>query len=162
MEIWKKSHYHLEVSNYGNVRSTIRGPKKQSNSLGYKVVAIKLSGKSKVYKVHRLVAQAFLGDGSDLVVNHIDGDKANNHVSNLEWCTQAENLKHAREVLGVSTARDTAGEKNGRSKLTANTVREIRSRHKEGSVTQASLAREYGVGTTVLCDIINMRSWANV
>lgn len=56
----------------------------------------------KVYKVHRLVADAFLAkkDPTHTVVNHKDGDKHNDRVDNLEWCTYAENVAHAKNVLG--------------------------------------------------------------
>ena len=52
--------------------------------------------KEKAYTVHRLVAETFLKkiDGLDFV-NHLDGDKKNNHVDNLEWCTKSQNAKHA-------------------------------------------------------------------
>lgn len=50
-------------------------------------------GKRSNKLVHRLVAEAFLGS-STLTVNHIDGDKTNNHVSNLEWVTYSDNMKH--------------------------------------------------------------------
>ena len=49
---------------------------------------------------HRLVAQAFIGDIAGKEINHIDGDKKNNHVSNLEIVTKSENEKHSREILG--------------------------------------------------------------
>lgn len=91
-----------EVSNLGRVR--LERPKgkqrkmilAQSNSNGYKAVMLNnLNGKRKMFKVHRLVAFAFCkGYGEGLVVNHIDEDKSNNHFSNLEWVTQAENLSH--------------------------------------------------------------------
>lgn len=62
----------------------------------YKTVGFYASGKKIHKRVHRLVAQAYLPDYSeDLQVNHIDGDKLNNHVSNLEMCTPRENILHA-------------------------------------------------------------------
>ena len=52
--------------------------------------------KRKDYKGHRLVAEAFLDKPSDLdLINHIDGNKANNHVENLEWCNYSQNMIHA-------------------------------------------------------------------
>ena len=60
-------------------------------------------GKTKHVSVHRLVAKAFLQqeDGKD-VVNHIDGIRDNNHVSNLEWTTQAENIRKGYERTGTT------------------------------------------------------------
>ena len=60
-------------------------------------------------EVHRLVAQAFLGDYPGLVVNHKDHDRYNNCVENLEWVTQAENLAHARAAGRLHTQRDEVG-----------------------------------------------------
>jgi hypothetical protein len=63
---------------------------------GYAVVGICRNGKSKNYFVHRLVALAFISNTENKPeVNHIDGDKLNNHSSNLEWNTSKENIKHA-------------------------------------------------------------------
>ena len=60
---------------------------------------VRLYGKT--YTVHRLVAMAFLGTPSGkLNVNHLDGDTQNNCVTNLEWCTPKQNVRHAFEVLG--------------------------------------------------------------
>lgn len=68
---------------------------------GYKRVSMKLSDNSKLFGVHRLVAQAFIPNPENLpCVNHIDGNKFNNDVSNLEWCTVEYNNKHA-EMIGL-------------------------------------------------------------
>ena len=65
------------------------------NGIGYRALKLLIDGKRKSFYVHRLVAQKYLGDITGKVVNHIDGDKTNNHVSNLEICTQKENQIHA-------------------------------------------------------------------
>jgi hypothetical protein len=63
---------------------------------GYKTVAITYLGKKKKIAVHRLIAKAFIPyENERQQVNHKDGDKTNNHVSNLEWCSIQENLEHA-------------------------------------------------------------------
>lgn len=68
---------------------------------GYMVVGLSKDGGRKQYRVHRLVAEAFIRkeDGKDFI-NHIDGEKTNNHVSNLEWCTVQENCLHSIHILG--------------------------------------------------------------
>lgn len=84
-----------EVSNLGRVRNARTGlilkmHKNQPN--GY--YRISIDGRH--YYVHRLVADTFYdGDHSNMDVNHIDGDKYNNMLANLEWCTRSENIKHA-------------------------------------------------------------------
>jgi hypothetical protein len=72
------------------------------NSYGYHVVSLMKQGKKTDCKVHRLVAIAFLPNPHGYeCVNHIDGDKLNNDVSNLEWCTKGHNNRHARETLNL-------------------------------------------------------------
>lgn len=84
-----------EVSNLGNVRKKSTGKlmrKSLNRDGGYQRVSI--NGNHRY--VHRLVADAFFdGDHTDLDVNHIDGNKQNNHIGNLEWCTRKDNLQHA-------------------------------------------------------------------
>jgi hypothetical protein len=66
------------------------------NSEGYLKITLWKDGKSYTRRVHRLVAEQFIPNPDNLpVVNHIDGNKKNPHVSNLEWCTQQENVQHA-------------------------------------------------------------------
>lgn len=104
-EIWKRvdvdcvSKYY-EISNMGNVRSIsktdltkIKNLSKIDTGKGYERIAIK----TKTALIHRLVAQSFLPNPNNKPhVNHIDGNKKNNNVSNLEWITNIENLNHAR------------------------------------------------------------------
>lgn len=86
-------HPNYEVSNFGNVRNKTTGTvRKLTNRNGYEKV--RLNNKDEA--VHRLVADAFFDGYHDgLQVNHIDGNKSNNHLGNLEWVTSSENIKHA-------------------------------------------------------------------
>lgn len=84
-----------EVSNHGNVR---RGDRILKNFIcgRYCGVALSKNGKGKKFYVHRLVAETFIPNPlKKRQVNHIDGNKLNNTVVNLEWCTHGENQKHA-------------------------------------------------------------------
>lgn len=104
-EIWKpiRDLSTYAVSNYGRVRNirTGRIMHLSETNGGYLQVCLRKDGRYYDKRVHRLVACAFLSDGYDdfeldaLDVNHIDGDKKNNHVDNLEWCTRSENVIHA-------------------------------------------------------------------
>jgi hypothetical protein len=108
-EIWKdiigyEGYY--QVSNLGRVKRLKGSPMtledrvlvNKTKKTGYKFVCLSVCGGFKYKHVHRLVAQAFIPNPNNkLFVNHIDCDKSNNHVENLEWVTAKENSKHARE-----------------------------------------------------------------
>lgn len=62
---------------------------------GYVRVRLQKNGERHNYALHRLVAETFIPNPNQYPeVNHIDGNKLNNHVSNLEWCTRSQNMKH--------------------------------------------------------------------
>ena len=66
---------------------------------GYRFVCLRKDGVNKNHMIHRLVAQAFIPNPYDLPeVNHKDGNKQNNRIENLEWCTRSENLNHAVQI----------------------------------------------------------------
>lgn len=85
------------------------GIMKQGDSQkGYKVVSLCRENKGREFKVHRLVATAFIPNPLNLKeVNHKDGDKTNNNDWNLEWSTHADNIKHAY-ATGLAVSRKTA------------------------------------------------------
>lgn len=78
---------------------------------GYKQIALIKDGKKKTIKIHRLVAQTFIPNPENKPqVNHKDGNKKNNSVSNLEWCTAKENIRHAVKT-GLKNDRKANNEK---------------------------------------------------
>lgn len=99
------------ISNYGHVVSTIfrnnivekpmiRAISPTDNGKGYKIVGLISDGKRKNFYVHRLVAEYFVQNPNDYkYVNHIDYNKENNHYSNLEWCTQKQNVRHSSHKM---------------------------------------------------------------
>lgn len=98
IEVWKtvKDWDKYEISNLGNIRRNGRNLKLPVAGNGYHTVRLSQDGKITTKYIHRLVAEAFIPpiEGKN-VVNHIDCDRLNNKVSNLEWCTQRENEIHA-------------------------------------------------------------------
>lgn len=105
-EIWKdiKGYEGLyQVSNLGNIKSLFRYKKilkPTKNTLGYLKVSLYKDKKIKVMSVHRLVAEAFLENTNNFTdINHKDGNKTNNKVENLEWCTRQQNILHRFRVL---------------------------------------------------------------
>jgi len=121
-----------EVSDWGNIKR-VKGAawtfvgrplKSHLDSWGYRRAGICENGKMYTVKVHRVVAAAFIGPcPKDKQVNHKNGDKANNHVENLEYMTQSENNHHAYDT-GLKHA--LYGEDVSGSKLTEENVHEIR------------------------------------
>ena len=102
-EIWKDVIGYeglYQVSNHGRIKSLKfnkeRILKPGLNNTGYFIVNLFINNKSKIYKIHRLIAIHFVPNPVNKPqVNHKDGNKLNNHVDNLEWCTRSENMKHA-------------------------------------------------------------------
>jgi hypothetical protein len=84
---------------------------------GYQSICLRIDKKSNRYLLHRLIAQCFIPNAENKPeVNHKDGDKTNNDISNLEWATHSENGKHSYRVLGRKTsgafAMDWSGKNN--------------------------------------------------
>ena len=103
MEHWKavpNTNEKIFVSDMGRCKSLLRGSerilKMQADNKGYLRIRVTIDRKKMTFKVHREVAKAFIDNPENLPqVNHIDGNKNNNSVSNLEWVTNQENAIHA-------------------------------------------------------------------
>ena len=153
-----------QVSNQGRIKSFKRYPQGKilclkKDMCGYRQIGLSRNNKSKSVTVHSLVILAFVGKGPDgMDINHIDGDKTNNHVDNLEYCTHHKNMRHAIK----SGLLDNSGENHGQSKLTETQVLEIRARYEAGGIFQRELAKEYGVGYTTINYIVNRKNWKHI
>jgi hypothetical protein len=127
IEVWKEIkglEGFYEISNLGRVKSISRVVKSsiqkngfritkekikpsQNNGNGYLQLYVQINNKRKIYYTHRLVALAFIPNPNNKPeVNHINGDKSDNRVENLEWCTRKENINHAFD-LGLMKNRKT-------------------------------------------------------
>jgi predicted DNA-binding protein YlxM (UPF0122 family) len=111
----------------------------------------------KSWRVHRLVLHTFTGP-SDLGINHIDGNKLNNKFSNLEYCTQKHNSKHARET-GLWTC---VGENSSFSKLKENEVQDIMSLYCEHQSTVIQIAEKYQIVESTVRSILTGQSWKHL
>lgn len=131
-----------------------------SDKDGYKKIQLTKDGKRNKFFVHRLVAIAFiLNPESKPEVNHKDGVKDNNHLSNLEWNTTSENQLHAIANKLYQTAR---GESSGTSKLKESEVREIHRLWQTGDVTQEYLAVKFGIMGSAISRIVNGIRWRHI
>lgn len=113
-EEWKKidKHSRYTVSNLGRVKNRYTGrimKASKNKTAGYMYIRLYSdSGKRNSFRLHRLVALHFLDNPNNYgEVNHIDEDKTNNKVSNLEWCSHLENIRHGTGVSRSKQSRST-------------------------------------------------------
>jgi hypothetical protein len=129
-----------------------------SNGNGYFKVNLYGETVKKSILVHRLVAQAFLPNlDNKPCVNHKDGNKANNSVENLEWCTISENHKHAYD-----TGLKLKGQNHPNSKLKTEDILNIRSLYKNEKVTHQELSKRFNVARSLIAAILNNKIWTHI
>jgi hypothetical protein len=164
-EIWAKvpNYNNYYVSNLGNIKNV-----KTKNMLklivrakppkDYLFVHLSENNKQKYFFIHALVMVSFVGErGKDMVINHINGNKRDNRLINLEYCTQSHNRKqdfiHGRQSF--------VGEKNTQSKLTETDVLNILELRSAGQGIR-KIANEYNVGDACIHRIISGKGWNHV
>lgn len=134
--------------------------KYRKNSNGYLFLNIKLlNGDKKFAAVHRIVAETFLAylPPEYYEVNHINGNKEDNSISNLEWVTRKENLKHSKDKKLSNPPR---GINSPKCKLSFKDVEDIRELKKLG-FTNANIGIAYNINTAYIRSIVNYRSRIN-
>ena len=160
-EIWRDIRGYegdYQVSNFGRIKSFKNGVAKILSVITrglYQVVSLHKNGKGKMFLVHRLVAQAFLPNPDNLPeVDHLNGDKTDNRVENLEWVTYSENSKRAFQNGQHAPIR---GEKHVKAKLTneqANYIRE-----NPDNLTRKQLAERFNVHVNTIYRIQKMLTY---
>ena len=160
-----------EVSDEGEVRSIDRVIERRgkpaklagkvlkplNHSQGYWSVSL---GTGKRCLIHSLVMEAFVvprAKGMD--INHKNGDKKDNRLENLEYCSRSQNMAHAVRTGPMPTPPLKRGTAQHLNKLTEDQVREIRKWSSEGG-GQSQIARHYGVGKSTVRNILKGNSWA--
>ena len=167
--VWKDVVGHesrFRISSNGELFSkhSSRILKKYINKKGYCILATRISGINKTFRLHRVVAEAFIDNPEGKpVVNHIDGCKHNNHVSNLEWCTHSENNIHALET-GLASVDHLLKLNKLNRKLRDDEIRAIRDSYKpfDREFGSRALAREYGVAKSTILSIVNRERYIGV
>lgn len=171
-EIWKdiigyEGRY--MISNKGQVKSLPRKVNRNNsvqitkeiikklriNKSGYNTAYLAIIKSYRHFMVHRLVAIAFIPNKENKpFINHIDGNKLNNHVDNLEWCTSSENIKHAYKN-GLMSQK---GENHASNKLNNKQVLDI------FKSTQSSrlLSKKYGVNQNSINNIKTGVTWSHI
>ena len=174
-EIWKDIVGYeglYKVSNLGRVKSLSRNfwngvnwwkskEKILKNNIlsNYCIVYLYKNKKRKTKQVHRLVAQAFISNFNNKPeVNHIDGDKENNIVDNLEWCTHKENIQHAFKT-GLKNSKHRQGTKSNLSKLNEKQVRIIKWLLNNSDLTQREIGEIFNVKVPCISNIKNNKTW---
>jgi YesN/AraC family two-component response regulator len=168
---------YYQVSNHGRVRSldravpharhgkiNIKGKlmKKSRRPNGYEQVKLRQHGiKNYQARVHTLVLLMFEGlpPTTEHECNHKNGIRHDNHIKNLEWVTRSENMKHAYDILGKDAQK---GGENGNSKLTKNSVLEIRKLHLTGNYTQQKLGKMFGISHVNVGSIVHRETWRHI
>ena len=159
MEIWKNVvgyEANYVCSSKGEIKSIKRNKVlKPSKSPLYYSVDLCKNGKIKKHLIHRIIAKAFHENAENKEqVNHINGNKLDNNVNNLEWVTRSENQLHSIRI-GL---RHTRGEKNSQSKLTETQVIEIFNNKNK----LALIADFYKISISTVCDIKRGYSWTHI
>ena len=134
----------------------------QKDKDGYaKVQMISTDGKRHRYSVHRLILENFnpVTNMDKLQVNHIDGNKYNNKLENLEWVTCKQNINHAKK-LGLRAKQ--YGEYNPGSKLTEKEVLEIIDLLQSGKYTGVEISRKFGLSDDYANSIRRKELWKHL
>lgn len=159
MKIKIPNYENYELSSDGVVTNTNTGRKLKSDKTnrGYFRITLSKDGTTKRISLHRLVAELFIDNPlNKQTVNHKNGDKSDNSVSNLEWMTQSENQKHAKE-----TGLCPRGEDNPANKYSAVLITKICEMIQQG-VKSKDIREMLSVSKSLIDDIRGRRNWKHI
>ena len=149
-----------------NHTNTVKHRKLSIDKDGYKWITLNLNGKKYKYRINRLVAMVYipipkkyLKQGlwyDDLVVNHKDGNKANDHVKNLEWCTNKENIQHAYRI-GLKKPKK--GVDHPMSKYTEKQIRKVCKLLEENKIPMKKISEKTDVDIYTVFNIYDKKIW---
>lgn len=146
--------YSLNYNHTGKKRKL----KTRKNHSGYHLIGIRVNGKCYVKQVHRLVADAFIPNPENKPqVNHINGNKDDNSVNNLEWVTAKENILHA-----IKTNLKPVGEKSYLAKITEKQAIEISELLVENKLSVPEICKKCKVSYSTVNDIKRKKSWKSL
>ena len=134
--------------------------KQRPNPDGYATVTLGDGKQRKNYSVHRLVAEYFLPNPNNLTdVDHLDGNRMNPRVENLEWVSHQENISRAK-ARGSYNGRY-VGEKNPKARLTEEIVLKLRAEYAQG-VTIQEMVKKYGFAWNTIGNAVKGYTWAHL
>jgi hypothetical protein len=153
-EIWKRiniTNGKYEISNNGDVRNSKKKNilKQNLNSCGYKYVGIRINGnKNKtMFFIHRLLALYFIENPNNLpCVNHIDGNKQNNNINNLEFCSQSYNINHAVKIGLIKTKKVNQYDKDNNFIKTWNSINDAQKYYSNYHINECCKKRRKTAG----------------
>jgi hypothetical protein len=156
----KKNIYNVDCEN-GVIYGKDGKPLGSVNNKGYLAITFRHKGRRWTFPVHQIIAiVGGLNILDPMTTNHIDGNKLNNRLSNLEAITNAENIRHAFR-LGLMKSSPLRGERNPGAKLNKQLISEAKRKYQTGKYTYRKLAREYGVDHSTLLRAIQGQSYVD-
>jgi DNA-binding transcriptional regulator YiaG len=154
------NHPRYEISKEGIIRTKISLKIKSQyvGSTGYYMVSFSYLNKSKPLRVHRLIAETYIPNPENQPeINHKDGNKLNNNISNLEWVTHLGNMQHANKA-GLMNNK---GSNNGTAKLKETDILKIRELLKT-KLSQQKIANMFNVSRSAILMIHLNKRWSHV
>ena len=186
-EVWAGAWYdgidyswRFEVSTWGRIRNakTKRIYALHAGTNEYLQICTSVCGKNKNIRIHRCVAETFIPNPNHLeIVNHRDGNKKNNQLENLEWCSREYNYEHAVDMelinpihtwrfASASHHGQYRGSNNGMAKLTEQDVKFIRENYipkgKGQKCNRKELANYFGVSVGLISRIVKNEIWTHI